>query len=603
MRRRHRLFTALLLAMSCLPAPAEAQRSAARRSANGILATVGLSYFDSDTRAQQLSAQVRSFRNAAERYLTEFRRARAELAHTVSLRNTDRRRIAELEAEVARLGDLLKAAEELLAVAHGQNDPQFARNVREIERAAESFLETEQGRYILNLIASGTPQNLIQASNLILGPEGGAPAWTPAGARDRALLLTSIRGQGTATTTNIIRLLRQAVEGGQATGSDLMWLSTLYRETQNFPEAQRFAEQAVAGAHTQTERAEALNVLGRVQHDREINQGAQAGSTHSFEQSEALFRQMATTGTIEERRDSRARLVSALVSQTDTALDSHDFPAALVRANEAFSIADALSREEATNRYYVELVPITRLRRAEVYAGQRDYPRARAEYEQALQVAERLLAGAPPADVARLQFTVSSAQRNLAGVLYAQRDFPGAAGRYAEARRLALILVTPDSENVHYASCLLSAQSGLALSLIALDRISEAIVLLRDNIARAQVVVRGRNASAFCECILSEGYLKLGEILLEEGDVEGARSNFLAGLEVAERRQNLDVGNRNYHSLAARALYYLAALSQPGYSWQRALRQFERLRRDGPLSALESQMADVAARQGGSSNR
>jgi tetratricopeptide (TPR) repeat protein len=183
---------------------------------------------------------------------------------------------------------------------------------------------------------------------------------------------------------------------------------------------------------------------------------------------------------------------------------------------------------------------------AEVFLWQKDFPKAIAEFETALAIAQKL-ADKDPANV-EWRRGVASTLNKLGNALakQPQPDLDGALARFDDALGILTNLATQHPDNDVVLSNLAHAHNGKANLLIIRGDHAGAITEFQSGIKIQKQLVDKDPGNALWLSYVAPDYRALGDLLKSDADLAGAITQYLNEVEIRQRLVNKDPNNEQW---------------------------------------------------------
>src|SRR5436305_4466618 len=336
-----------------------------------------------------------------------------------------------------------------------------------------------------------------------------------AGWREIAALAQDRKDQGEIGTAEAIKPYEKA----QAMDADYAWgwieLQRLYQEAGRLPDARHAAEQALAHAPSERDRAVAESEVGDVL----VAAGDLAGARQRFERCLKILEQLAKANptSVDAQRD----LGVSLEKLGGVLIASGDLAGARQRFERCLEIREQLAKSNSTNMDAQSGSSVSLNKLGEVLIASGELGGARQLFERCLKISEQLAKSNPTSAEAQRDLSVSL--NKLGEVLVASGDLVGARQRFERCLKIREQLAKSNSTSAE-------AQRDFSVSL---NKLGEVLVASGDLVGARQwferclkireQLAKSNPTSAEVQRDLSVSLNKLGDVLVASGDLVGAR--------------------------------------------------------------------------------
>jgi tetratricopeptide (TPR) repeat protein len=357
----------------------------------------------------------------------------AELAAKDRRLRTEQRTRKEAQAELAAVTvERQRLVDEIAA-----RDFQFAAEIGEYRRQVASIAESPdpRKREALKRYAEGDRAGGFEALVAIQKAETKAVA---AGWRGIAILAKDRKDRGEMGTAEVISFYETAQNLDADDAQGWIELQQLYQEAGRLPDARRAAEQALAHAQNDSDRAAAEDGLGDVL----VASGDRAGARSRFEKSLEIRERLAAANP--DRATQREVSVS-LNRLGDVLVESGDFAGARARFEASVKIRERLAAARPDSDGAQRDLGVSLDDLGRVLTLLHDRPGARVQFEKSLKITERLAAARPGSTDAQRELSVSL--ERVGTMLLSAGDRAAGIARLEEALKIRerLAASNPDS--------------------------------------------------------------------------------------------------------------------------------------------------------------
>jgi tetratricopeptide (TPR) repeat protein len=501
-------------------------------------------------RAFDIATERRLFERREQLYIEELDRKAAELKLLDQNLFQTKAHFDALAAERAELINTL-----------AQRDRSFAAEIAEYRKQIAALTKTDNPalQAALQSFADGDRlgaypviEHLIRAENT--ARQRATSVQNAARFRELAALALLMKDRGEKSTNDLIVLWQQAQDLDPTHHWGWVELGLLYKEAGNLTKSRHCAEQALATAEDGRGRSVALTELGALL----LQAGDLAGAQHRFAQSLAILEQLAAAnpspapGWASAQRD-----VSVCLSHlADAQVQAGDLAGALQGFARSLKIYERLAAADPSCSWVQRdlSLGLNNLGDVQVQAG--DLAAAKQRYTQSLIIREQLAAANPSSAPgwAQSQRDLSLGLEKVGDVQVRVGDLAAALQCFSRSLiiREHLAAANPSSAlaqrdvagalqklgNVQFqAGDLAAAQQRFTQSLkiseqLAADNLA-ADNLGADNLAAKNPASATRNAQAQRD--LSISLSKLGDLLVQAGDLAAAQQRFTQSLKISEQ--------------------------------------------------------------------
>jgi len=469
-----------------------------------------------------LEARLKQARAAADAAKGDARAANAQLAAA-------RADYARLAAQLSRQDAAIQTT---VAASQAEAEHVAAQASPEMAAALQRFADGDR---------VGAWPTILALSRAQAEAPGATAAARAAGARELASLRDVMRAHGEATTADVLALYDQAAALAPNDFKVQIQRARLTNDLGDLPRARAAAEQAIAVAATDGERAQALKSIG----EQAALQSDTATAGKDYDQALAIFtREAGSDPTAKAENDVAAVLqdkgdLQVAMSEFNGAHDSY---AAALKIRQQLAAADPT---DAGMQDYVTSV-LQRIGDRDAKVG--DLKGAREAFEQGLEIRQRL-AAADPTNT-DLQYYVSGLLRRIGELAYRQND-------------------------------LKTARQDFEACLAIRERLSAA------NPSSAQL----KNAVAL-------DYFDIGEVAYAQNDIAGARAAYEKSLDIRVQLATADPTNAPMQQLILRGMTRLAKIGGSGITWRDVANQYVSIKQAGHLTPGDEMVRDALRAHG-----
>ncbi len=265
--------------------------------------------------------------------------------------------------------------------------------------------------------------------------------------RELAGLRDIMRAHGEATDADVLALYDKAAALDPSYFMVHIQRASLARDMGDLPRARAAAQQAIAAAQDESQRAIALRSVG----EQAAGQGDDAEAAQDYDQALVIFRRYAAA---DPTRQTQNEVAIILKDQGDLRTSTGDFKGAASALTEALQIRRALAAADPSDSDMQDFVTSILMRIGDLDIKVGDLATARAAWEEGLAIRKKLLA-ADPANT-DLQYYTSAMMRRLGDLAFRQGDMAAARAQYEQclAIRERLSAANPSSAQLRGAVAL-----------------------------------------------------------------------------------------------------------------------------------------------------
>src|SRR5436305_547466 len=351
--------------------------------------------------------------------------------------------LAEVTAERQRLVDEIAS-----------RDRQFAAEIAEYRREVASIADSPdpRKREALKRYADGDRAGGFDALVAIQKAEAKAVA---AGWREIAALAQDRKDRGEMGTAEVIPLYETA----QTLDADYAWgwieLRRLYQMAGRLPDARRAAEQALAHAQSDRDKAIGESEVGDVL----LASGDLAGASARFESNLKILERLARANP--DNAEAQRDFSMSLTKLGDVLAASGDLAGARARFESSLKIRERLTESNSSSAEAQRDFSFSLNKLGDVLAASGDLAGARARFESSLKIREHLAELDPSSAAAQLDVSVSL--NHLGDVLVKSGDLAGARARFESSLKILKHLAesNPSSAEAQRALIIIHAKLGV----------------------------------------------------------------------------------------------------------------------------------------------
>jgi len=464
-----------------------------------------------------LEARLKAARAQADAARGDARAANAELASA-------RDAYAKLAAQVAQRDPTAQAD---ITAFHAQAQTLAAKASPEKLAALQRFADGDRAGAWPVIASIATAED---------SAPGVGPAAQAASARQLAGLRDIMRAHGEATTADVLALYDKAAALDPSHFKTQIERARLAHDLGDLTRAKAAAQQALAVATTDSERADALKTLG----EQSAGQADNAAAGQNYDQALAILQRVAAGDPTPEAQNDVA---AVLQDKGDLQVVMGDFAGARASYDPALAIRQRLSAADPTSAGTQDLVASVFQRIGDLDVKVGDLAGARAADEQGLAIRQKLSAADP--SNTDLQYYTSGLLRRIGDLALKQNDL-------ATAR-------------TDYEQCL----------------------AIRQRLSAANPT------SAQLQDAVSLDFFDLGEVAFAQNDVAGARSAYQQSLTILQRLAAADPTNAPIQQLVLRDMTRLARLGGSDVGWAQVADEYRSIKAAGHLTPNDDKVLEA----------
>lgn len=405
-----------------------------------------------------------------------------------------------------------------------------------------------------------------------------------AGWRELGALALDLKDRGEKDTSSVVGVFEKAQRKDPDYARGWIELRRLYREGGRLPDARRAAEQAVAHARDDLERAGAASELSDVL----IETGDLAGALALRETSLRISQSLAEVNP--DDKFAQRGVAVALSKLGEALMATGDLAGAQARFKASVEVCERLLQTSAGPEPDRRLLSVTLQLHGEALFASGDLAGARSRFESSLKLRESLAAAKPKSIEA--QRDVSDTLIKLGEVLQATGDLPGARSRYEASLGVLQRLAEVDQTSAE-------AKRDVSICLSRLGEVAQqagdlpaAQTYYESSLKIAEQLAASNPSSADAQSGLSLSLGNLGSVLALSGDLVGARSRFEASLKIDQRLAAENPSNTDAQRDLIVSHTRLGGLPGGESHWSEALKIALELQSQGRLAPSDASMLE-----------